>query len=161
SNEVDQTSSILSRRRGWPSPDPGFRALVQLPGGDPRGQVDLRRIGEGLAGECRPAKRPPPGFLEIQPAGALPDEDRAHARVRRQPFPDRRALVAGEVVADDVEVAVRVVLVDDAQQAQVAGGVAGGGGEGARLPVAHPQGAVDPDLLRAPAIFERRLDAMP
>src|SRR5437870_530134 len=98
SNEVDQASSITARRRGWASPDPGIRALVQLPGGDPGGQVDLRLIGEGLPGECRPPKGSPPGFLEIQPAGAFRDENRVHARVLSEPLPDRRALVAAEVV---------------------------------------------------------------
>jgi len=66
--------------------------------------------------------------------------------------------MAGEIVADQVEVAVGVGLSDLVEELEVANGVARGRGEGHFLPVAHAQRAVDPDLLPAAPVVERRLD---
>jgi len=57
------------------------------------------------------------------------DGDLLHALVVRQPLLDRPARLAGKVVHDDVEVARGDGVVDGFLVAQVAGGVARGGGE--------------------------------
>ena len=64
-----------------------------------------------------------------------------HPRVLRQPGRDRRAGVAAQVVADDVELPAGVGPVDLVQPGEVAGGVARrpGAGQGAAVP--DPQGA--------------------
>src|SRR5690242_3305542 len=64
-------------------------------------QIDLRGVGETLAGTGRRAEQPPPPFLEIQPARTRRNGHLGDAWMRRQPLPDRRAGVAGEIVHDE------------------------------------------------------------
>src|SRR5215470_15727578 len=54
-----------------PSPDPGPGAGVELGGRHPGGVGDLAGVGEGLPGQRLAAEDPPPGFLQVQPAGAV------------------------------------------------------------------------------------------
>jgi hypothetical protein len=78
-----------------------------------------------------------------------------------QPRPQRPTVVAGQVVADHVQVACRVGPLHRPQQALPAGGVARGGGERALLAVADPQRAIHPHPLLAAAVLQGRLDPVP
>lgn len=64
-------------------------------------------------------------------------------------------------LGDEVEIAVRIGLVQRLEQSQVAGGVAGRRCLGERLPIADAQRAVDPRLLGPALVVEWDLDAMP
>src|SRR3954463_1994947 len=74
SKQVREAASARSWRWRWPSPDPRFGAGVELGGGHLGDLGDLARVGEGLPGQGVPAKDPPPGLLQVQPARALGDE---------------------------------------------------------------------------------------
>src|SRR3954470_7435285 len=80
SKQVGKAPSAVSWRWRWPSPDPGFGVGVELGGGQLGDPGDLARIGEGLPGQGVPAEDPPPGLLQIQPAGALGNEHLLDAR---------------------------------------------------------------------------------
>src|SRR2546430_11404526 len=85
-----------------PSPDPGLGAGVELGGGDLGGVGDLIGVREGLPGQRLAAEDPPPAFLQVQPAGAFGDESMTDAGVVFEPGPGALAVVAGEVIGDDV-----------------------------------------------------------
>jgi hypothetical protein len=144
----------------WTTPNPRFGAEVELFCGYPCGQLDLPRIGEALSCQGFAPKQPPPRFLEVEPARPHWDEDLLHPRVLLQPLSDGWTLVARKVVGDQVKVAGRVCLGNRFEQPQVTFGVARGSGERESLAVSHPQRTIYPDLLRATAILQRRLDAM-
>src|SRR6266487_5020092 len=107
-----------------PSPDPGPGAGVELGGGDPGGAGDLVGVGEGLAGQGGLAEDPPPAFLEVEPAGALGDEGVPDAGMAFQPGPGVLAVVAGEVIGDDHDLAVRVGVLYLLQEPLVVAAVA-------------------------------------
>src|SRR6266487_3299171 len=144
-----------------PSLDPGPGAGVELGGGDPGGVGDLAGVGEGLAGQGGLAEDPPPAFLQVEPAGALGDEGVADAGMVFQPGPGALAVVAGEVVGDHVDRALGVGPLLQLEEVLVGGTVAGRGAHGDRLPVSDAQPAVDPGLVRAAGVFQRRLDPGP
>src|SRR5262245_18765771 len=75
------------------APDPRLGTPVELAGGDLRRVVDLRVVGKALAGERLVAEQAPPGFLAIEPRGALGKEDVLDPRMPLQPRLNRRALV--------------------------------------------------------------------
>src|SRR6188472_503445 len=91
-----------------PSPDPGPGAGVELGGGHPGGVGDLVGVGEVLSGQCLAPEDPPPAFLHVQPAGALGDEGVPDAGMIFQPGPGALAVVAGEVIGYDHDLAARV-----------------------------------------------------
>src|SRR5215470_12326180 len=93
-----------------PSPDPGPGAGVELGGRHPGGAGDLAGVGEGLPGQGLAAEDPPPAFLQVQPAGARGDEGVPDAGMAFQPGPGAFAVVAGQVIGDHVDGAVRVSL---------------------------------------------------
>src|SRR5215471_5587291 len=144
-----------------PSPDPGPGAGVELGGGHPGGAGDLVGVGEGLPGQRLAAEDPPPGFLQVQPAGARGDEGVADAGVACQPGPGVVAVVAGEVAGDHVDGALGVGVVGPLQEVLVGGAVAGLGAHGDRLSVGDAQPAVDPGLVRPAGVLQRRLDPVP
>jgi hypothetical protein len=92
----------------------------------PRRQSDLLGVGEGLAGERLAAEQTPPAFLQIEPAGARGDGHRAHAWMLPQPLLDGRAGVAGEVVADEIEVPVGIGRLQQREELEIANRVARG-----------------------------------
>src|ERR1700758_1030195 len=144
-----------------PSPDPGPGAGVELSGGHPGGAGDLVGVGEVLPGQRLAPEDPPPGFLEVEPAGALGDEGVPDAGMVVQPGPGALAVVAGQVVGDHVDHALGVGLLGQLEEVLVEGAVAGRGAHGDRLPIGDAQPAVDPGLLRAAGILQRRLDPAP
>src|SRR5512146_2029078 len=83
------------------------------------------------------------------------------AGVAFQPGPGALAVVAGEVVGDDVDGALGAGLLGQLEEVLVEGAVAGRGAQGDGLPVGHAQPAVDPGLLRPAGVLQRRLDAVP
>src|SRR6266487_1679340 len=108
-----------------PSPDPGPGAGVELGGGDLGGVGDLVGVGEGLAGQGGLAEDPPPAFLQVEPAGAFGDEGVPDAGMAFQPGPGVLAVVAGEVIGDDHDLAVRVGVLYLLQEPLVVAAVAG------------------------------------
>src|SRR4051794_6784878 len=74
SKQVGKAAPAESGRWRGPSPDPRSGMGVELGGGHLGGLGDLTRVGEGLPGQSVPAKGPPPGLLQVQPAGALGNE---------------------------------------------------------------------------------------
>jgi hypothetical protein len=79
----------------------------------------------------------------------------------RQPRQDRAAGVAGEIVGDQVEVFLRMGLIECLQQRQIACRVACGRDLGERLAIPDAQRAIDPDLVASAVVEQRNLDAMP
>jgi hypothetical protein len=146
---------------GRASPDPRFRSAIELAGGKCRGGINLAMIGEALARERIPAKQPPPPLDEVQPAGAGGNRLLMDAGMRGQPFPNWATGVAGEVVVDEVELALRVRGVDGLKKLEEACGIAGRCGEGERLPIIGTQGAVDPHLVGTTAVIQGSLNPMP
>src|SRR5207247_8086383 len=130
------------------APDPGPGAGVELGGGDLGGVGDLVGVGEVLPGQRLAPEDPPPAFLQVQPAGALGDEGVPDAGMVLQPGPGALAVVAGKVAGDHPDGALGVGLLLELEEVLVEGAVAGRGAHGDRLPVADPQPAVDPGLLR-------------
>ncbi|MGO8948610.1 MAG: hypothetical protein ACLQUY_13305 [Ktedonobacterales bacterium] len=53
----------VARSLGWPSPDPGVSALIELLGGYSPRLVDLLGVGEALPHEGLAAEEPPPALL--------------------------------------------------------------------------------------------------
>src|SRR4029453_14820867 len=51
SKAVHETTAVVARGGSWASPDPVLGPAVELVGGDLSGALDLRVVGEGLAGE--------------------------------------------------------------------------------------------------------------
>src|SRR5260221_4311911 len=82
------------------------------------------------------------------------------ARVVLQPVAHGTTQVAGQIVGDQEEIAVRIRLVERLQQGKVAAGVARGGGLGQCLAVPDAQRPVDPDLVRSALIVEGHLAAV-
>ena len=115
---------MVPGRWGGAPPDPRLGPAVELAGGDLRGVIELRMIREALTSEGFPAEQAPPGFLEIEPRGAFGNEDLLHPWMDRQPFLDRRTLMARQAVCDHMERATEICRVEGIEQLAVAGGVA-------------------------------------
>jgi hypothetical protein len=160
SNTVHKSSPPMPRRSWRTTPHPGSGSMVELFGSYPRGRLDLSSISKALSCQGFSSKQPPPPLLQVEPTRPHGYEDLLHSRVVLQPLSDRWTLVARKVVGDQVKVAGRVCLGNCFEQPQVSFGIARRSGERESLAVSHPQRAINPDLLRATAILQRRLDAM-
>lgn len=143
------------------SPDPGLGVTVELLGGERGCLLDLFGISKALVRKGGSPEEAPPPFLQVQPTGALGDEHLVDPGMRGQPLLNRRTLMTGEVVGDEVEIALRIVLLDRLEQPQVARGVPRRRGHGDLLPIPDPQGSIDPHLLVAPTVLEGGFDAVP
>lgn len=108
---------------GRPSPHPGLRAVVELNRRDLHGLLDFSRIGETLTRQRIAAEQAPPAFLEIEPAGALRDEDVLEARMVREPGAGLQTIMAAQVVGNDENVPRRIVGFDLFEQLNVILGV--------------------------------------
>lgn len=105
----------------------------------------LRRAAKGL---------PPPPFDQVEPGGPHRDGGLLNERMDSQPVANRATAVAGEGVRDQIEVPLRMGLVERLEQGERASRSAGGRGLRQGLPVADAQRAdaqraIDPDLLRS------------
>src|SRR5579859_5261223 len=108
STGVPKARAVQAWRGRRPSPHPRLRTGVELCGRDRRRLVNLRWISETLASVGFSASQPPPRLLQVQPARPLGDEYLVHAGMISEPGLNRRALVTGEVVCDELECARRV-----------------------------------------------------
>ena len=158
---IRKTAREIATGSRWPSPHPGLGAVVELLGGDSPRLLDLGRIRKALARQGVTTEEAPPALLQIQPACACRDKDVMQARMLGHPGAGLGAVVAGEIVRDQVQVARRVRRFDVSQQSTVIRGVARGGRPGEFFPVPHPQRAIDPHLFWAAAVIELGLDARP
>ena len=146
---------------GWPTPDPGLGAPIQLLGGDASGLFDLLGIGKALSGQCIAAEEPPPAFLQIEPACSRRNEDVVNARVPLQPGARLQTRMTAEIVADDEHVTLGIVGFDVGQERDVAFRVARSRAARELLAITYSQSAIHPRLLRSAAIIQLRFDAMP
>ena len=112
SNTVYKGTPPIPARLLWTTPNPRFRPKVELFCGDPRSQLDLLRVGEALSGQGLASEQSPPRFLEVEPARPHWNEDLLHSQMLLQPLPDRWALMAGEVVGYEVQIAARIPPLD-------------------------------------------------
>jgi len=158
---VDGATGAKSMGRRWWPPDPGLGAAGEPGGGNRSSLVDLLGVGERLPGERFAAEQPPPRFLEIEPRGSFGDVDGMHAGAGGEPLLDRRARVAGEVVAEHVETPQRIGLIQRDQQLPVPRGVARRCRQRPGRAIAPAQRAVAPDLIRAAAAFQQRVAPVP
>ena len=146
---------------GWPSPDPGLGAPIELLGRDAGGLFDLLGIGKTLPGERIAAEEPPPAFLQIEPACSRRNEDVVNARMPLQPGARLQTGMTAEIVTDDEEVSLGIVGFDVGEQCNVAFRVARSRAARQLFAITYSQSAVDPGLLRSAAIVQLRFDAMP
>lgn len=160
-NTVTKESAIMAMVLGRPAPDPGLGAPIELSGGEAGGLLNLIGIGKALPGEGITTEEAPPALLQIEPTGSRRNEDVMEARMPFQPGTGLQTRVTTEIVADDEDVAVRVVGFDVGQQSHIALRIARSRTARQLLAIPHPQGSVDPRLLRPAAIIHLRFDAMP
>jgi hypothetical protein len=90
------------------APDPGLGASVELAGRELGGSVKLSVVGKALSREGISPEQPPPPFDEVQPAGPGRKRDLMYPGMECQPLLDWAAGVAGEIVRDEVELALGV-----------------------------------------------------
>ncbi len=102
------------------TPDPGMRPSVELGSGHFGRHHNLVGIDKGLPSVRCPAEQSPPTLDEIEPAGANGNEDLPDSWMLGQPLPHRSTGMTGQIIGDEPEVAVRVGLIDGAQQLQIA-----------------------------------------
>jgi hypothetical protein len=145
----------------WAAPHPRVGTVIELFGSHPARLIQIGRSTEILPCQRFSPKEPPPALHHVQPTGFGGDEDLVDSWMLGQPGLNGRTLVAGEVICYQIQVTRRVVLVDGLQEAQIPSRVTGGGSQGQRVPIAHAQRPVEPDLLWPATVLQRRFDAMP
>ncbi len=147
-------------RRWWTPPDPGCGVAIELSrrdGGDIR---DVSSVGYRHAREGFPPEQSPPTFDEVEPRGARWDEGMLKTRVSGQPVPDGPTGVAGEVVGNEVEIALGIGLVERGEQGKISRGVARGSGLRQDVAAVHTQRPVDPHLVETAVVVQGHLDAV-
>ena len=112
---------------GRPSPDPGFRPVVELLGRHLHRLVNLIGIGKALACECIATEEPPPAFLQIEPTRAFGNEDVLEARMLREPGTSLQTVMTAEIVGNNKNVPVQVVGLDVLEQLDIILGIASSG----------------------------------
>lgn len=143
------------------TPDPRIGAPIELSGSDTGGMLDLIIVGKTLSCQGVTSKEAPPALLQVQPAGSFRNEDVMEPWMLSHPGTSLGAVVAGEVVGDQEDVAAGIVGFDVSKQGNVVGRVARSSTPGNLLAIAHAQRAVHPGLLWPAAVIEWRFDAMP
>ena len=131
----------MPRRLGRPSPDPGLGTSIELCCRHAPGLIDLSWIGKALASQRITAEEPPPALLQIEPAGALGNEDLVDARMRSQPGVGFGAQVTGQVIRDHEEVSFGIISLDIAEQGDVAFRIARSSTAGQLFPIANAASA--------------------
>lgn len=71
------------------------------------------------------------------------------------------AIMAGEIICNDEDIASWIVRFDVSEQSNVSFGIARGSAAGQLLTITYAQCSVDPDFLWAALVVQRRFDAMP
>ena len=133
---------------------------VELGGGDTGNVGDVVGVGDRNPGEGFAPEETPPALDEVEPGGAHRNEGMLDPRVLGQPVGDWAAQMAGEVIGDEVEIALGIGPVKGLQESEVASRVAGGRGLGEDLPIAHAQRSIDPHLLQPALIIQGHLDPL-
>ncbi len=122
-NTVTKKTTIAAMILGWATPDPGFGPPIELRGGNTGSLFDFLGIRETLTSEGIATEEAPPALLQVEPTGSGRNEDVVQTRVRFHPGPRLQAVVAGEIIRDEVEVACRIVGLDIGEQCDVTLGV--------------------------------------
>jgi hypothetical protein len=161
SKAIDKAAPPLAVLRGRTAPNPGLGMAIELGGSDAGGVGDVVMVSQGLTGKCLAAEDAPPAFNEIEPGGSNRNEGVLDARMSFEPLPDRAAAVAGEIIRDEVEIPLRIGLIERVQQGEIATGIARGCRVGQCLAVAHAQRAIDPDFVGTTLIVQGDFDAVP
>jgi len=66
---IRKETVIMAMILGRTSPDPRVGSSVELSGGDPRGLLNLIRVGKALSSQSIAAEEAPPALLQVEPAG--------------------------------------------------------------------------------------------
>ncbi len=149
---------MLGRR---PPPDPGLGPSVELRRCSSSRLIHLAPIAKILPCQCLPPQQPPPALDQVEPAGFGGDKDLLDTWACRQPLPDGAALVTGQVIGDQIQLACRIGPFDGVEQRQIAHAITRRGRERQRLPVVYLHCSINPDLVKPPALLQGRLDAVP
>jgi hypothetical protein len=145
---------------GWSSPDPWFGPVVQLCCRHLHRPFNLIRVGKTLTSQRIAAKEAPPSLLEVEPARSFGNEDVVNEWVLRQPGAGLQAVVTTEIVRNDEDVPLGIVGLDGLEQFNIVLGIARCGAARDLLAIADPQGPIDPHLLLAATVLQRRFDAV-
>jgi hypothetical protein len=160
SKAVHKPATELPWRGRRPTPDPGLGMPIEVGGGELGNNGNVFAGGQGGAGKGFAAKDAPPAFDQIQPGRADRNKGVLDARMVCQPFPNRTTAVAGKVVGNQMQLALRIRLVKRLQQREVASRIAGERRLREYLAILHAERTIHPHLLRSPGIVQRYLDAM-
>ncbi len=147
---------------GRSTPDPRLGSSVKLSCRDASGLLNF--VGEGLALSRKAHRRgrgatSPPG--RVEPARTSGNEDLMEPGMLCQPSAGLGAVVAGEVVDDEKDVARRIVGFDVSEEGNGARRVARGSALGQFLAIAYAQRSIDPGFLGATTVIHERFDAVP
>ena len=123
-NAIGKEATMIARRLGRTSPDPGFGPQVELSSRDAGGLFNLRGIGKTLSSQRITPEEAPPAFLQIEPACSSRNEDVVNARMLLQPGAGLEARMTAEVIRDDKEVSRRIVGFNVGERGNVALGIA-------------------------------------
>ena len=124
---------------GRSTPDPRFGSPVELSGRDASGLLNLVGIGKALSSQSIAAEEPPPALLQVEPAGPRGNEDLVEPGMLCQPGASLSAVMAGEIVGDNKDVARRVIGFDIGQEGDVVRGVTRSGTSGQFLAITYAQ----------------------
>ena len=122
---------------GMTSPHPGFGSQIELSGRNAGGLLNLIGIGEALPSKRIASEKPPPAFLQVQPAGSFGNENVMEPGMLSHPEPSLSTVMAAEIVGDHEDVACWVVGFDVLKQSNVVRRVARSGASGQFLAIAH------------------------
>ena len=109
----------MARVLGRTSPDPRLGSPVELSDRDTCGLFHLISIGKALSSQGIAPEQAPPALLQVQPTGTFRNEDEMKAGMLSQPRASLGAVVAGEIVGDDEDVARGIVCFDVSKQGNV------------------------------------------
>ena len=158
---IRKETAVVAMIFGRASPDPRVGSPVELSGRDARGLLNLVGIGKALSSQRIAAEEAPPALLQVEPAGSGGNKDLMEPRVLSQPGAGLGAVMAGEIVSDNENVARHVVGFDSSKQGDVVGRVARGSTPGQFLAITHAQRSIHPGFLRTATVIQERFDAMP
>ena len=153
SNTVNKRATVGTRLWSRTLPNPGFCSAVKLLRSNVRGAFNFGVVCKGLSSECLSAEEPPPTFLQVQPTGTFGNEHLMEPSMVSQPKSNWRAEVTGEVIGNEVQIAIRIGLVNGSKQLQIALGIAGRCGQGQFGSIVDTQGTIHPHLIKTTTVF--------
>jgi hypothetical protein len=150
----------VSTGLGRPSPDPGFRPLVELLGCHLPRPFNLLSSGKALACEGIATEQAPPTLLQIEPAGPFGNEDLLAARMLREPGTGLQTVMTAQIVSNKNKVPVRGVGLDVLEQRERVLGIASSGPAREFPAITPSQRPIDPHRVVPTTVLQRCLDAM-